>query len=189
MEAKLSYNVAPNFGENGTSIIPVGSIIQYATTTNTAPDGWLLCNGAQISRTQYGSLFRTIGTTFGAGDGSTTFNLPFTNGKTIRGSFQSAGYYIGQEGGSDGVMLGINNLAPHSHAIWQGGATALSSGSGVRCGDPNVDSGLAGGGALFLATDTPSTAGRTQAVAQDGTGQLPFSVINQYIAFYYIIKY
>lgn len=57
--------------------VPTGSILPYGGST--APTGWLLCNGGTISRTTYENLFAVIGTSYGAGDGSTTFNLP--NGK------------------------------------------------------------------------------------------------------------
>lgn len=53
---------------------PVGTIIAYAA--NTAPTGFLLCDGSAVSRTTYAALFAVIGTTWGSGDGSTTFNLP-----------------------------------------------------------------------------------------------------------------
>lgn len=53
---------------------PVGAIIPYGGST--APAGWLLCNGAAVSRTTYSDLFAVIGTKYGAGDGTTTFNLP-----------------------------------------------------------------------------------------------------------------
>lgn len=62
---------------------PVGSVIAYAT--NVPPIGWLICNGAVISRTTYANLFAVIGTTFGSGDGSNTFNLPDLRGEFIRG--------------------------------------------------------------------------------------------------------
>lgn len=63
---------------------------------NTAPDGYLVCNGANVSRTTYASLFNAIGTTFGSGDGSTTFALPnlidkFAQGSTTVGTVKSAG--------------------------------------------------------------------------------------------------
>ena len=57
--------------------VPTGSILPYGGST--APAGWLICNGGAISRTTYENLFAVIGTSYGAGDGSTTFNLP--NGK------------------------------------------------------------------------------------------------------------
>lgn len=53
---------------------PVGSIQAYGGTT--APSGWLLCQGQAVSRTEYAELFKAIGTAFGTGDGSTTFNVP-----------------------------------------------------------------------------------------------------------------
>lgn len=63
---------------------------------NTAPDGYLVCNGAEISRETYADLFAVIGTTFGSGDGSTTFALPnlidkFAQGSTTVGTYKSAG--------------------------------------------------------------------------------------------------
>lgn len=54
--------------------VPIGGIVGYGGTV--APPGWLACNGAAISRRIYAALFSVIGTTFGAGDGSTTFELP-----------------------------------------------------------------------------------------------------------------
>lgn len=54
--------------------VPIGTIILHAATT--APAGTLVCDGSAISRTTYADLFAAIGTTYGAGDGSTTFNLP-----------------------------------------------------------------------------------------------------------------
>ena len=63
---------------------------------NTAPDGYLVCNGANVSRTTYADLFNAIGTTFGSGDGSTTFTLPnlidkFAQGSATVGTVKSAG--------------------------------------------------------------------------------------------------
>ena len=61
----------------------IGEVAFFARTT--PPSGWLKANGAAISRTTYAALFAAIGTTFGAGDGSTTFNLPDLRGEFIRG--------------------------------------------------------------------------------------------------------
>lgn len=57
-----------------TSLIPVGAVLPYAGAT--PPTGWLLCNGAAVSRTTYATLYQIIGTAYGSGDGTTTFNLP-----------------------------------------------------------------------------------------------------------------
>lgn len=63
---------------------PVGTINAYGGTT--APEGWLLCEGQALSRTDYADLFAVIGTSFGSGDGSTTFNVPDLRGEFLRGA-------------------------------------------------------------------------------------------------------
>ena len=74
--------------------LPIGSYIQFAGSQ--APAGFLVCNGGAISRTTYSALFAVIGTTYGSGDGSTTFNLPdltdrFLQGGTTSGTVKEAG--------------------------------------------------------------------------------------------------
>ena len=64
--------------------MPVGAILDYAGPT--PPPGWLACDGRAISRTTYSELFAAIGTAWGAGDGSTTFNLPPANGRAAIGA-------------------------------------------------------------------------------------------------------
>ena len=61
-------------------------------TQTTAPDGWLICDGSQVSRTTYSDLFSVIGTTFGSGDGSTTFTLPDLRAAFVRGSGSKDSY-------------------------------------------------------------------------------------------------
>lgn len=63
---------------------PLGTINAFGGTT--APDGWLLCQGQAVSRTAYADLFAVIGTAFGEGDGSTTFNLPDMRESTCKGA-------------------------------------------------------------------------------------------------------
>lgn len=75
-------------------IVPVGVVQAFAG--NTVPDGWLLCDGSAVSRTTYANLYACIGTTYGSGDGSTTFNLPnlvdkFIEGSSTAGTVKSAG--------------------------------------------------------------------------------------------------
>jgi microcystin-dependent protein len=65
------------------SLVPVGCVSAFAMET--PPDGWLECNGQAISRTDYERLFNTIGITFGAGDGDSTFNVPDLRGRFVRG--------------------------------------------------------------------------------------------------------
>lgn len=77
--------------------VPLGAILPLAHNS-TVPAGYLLCDGAAVSRTMYPDLFSVIGTTYGAGDGSTTFNVPnyntaerFTQGSTVAGTVKQAG--------------------------------------------------------------------------------------------------
>lgn len=75
-------------------IVPVGVVQAFAGTTT--PQGWLLCDGSAVSRTDYADLYAVIGDTYGAGDGSTTFNLPnlvdkFVEGSATSGTVKSAG--------------------------------------------------------------------------------------------------
>ena len=64
--------------------VPAGTIIHYAGLT--VPSGWLICNGANVSRTDYAALFAAIGTIYGTGDGSTTFGLPNLDGRFLEGT-------------------------------------------------------------------------------------------------------
>jgi microcystin-dependent protein len=83
---------------------PTGSLIMW--TTGTAPTGWLLCAGAAVSRSTYATLFAVIGTTFGVGDGSTTFNVPNYTNRTPYGTT------VGATGGSaDAVVVSHTHTA------------------------------------------------------------------------------
>lgn len=75
-------------------LVPVGCVQAFAGSTT--PQGWLLCDGSAVSRTDYAALYSVIGTTYGAGNGSTTFNLPnlvdkFVEGSATAGTVKSAG--------------------------------------------------------------------------------------------------
>lgn len=79
--------------------IPSGCVAHFAM--NTAPSGWLKANGAAVSRTTYAALFAAIGTTFGIGDGTTTFNLPDLRGEFLRGWDDGRGVDSGRSFGSN----------------------------------------------------------------------------------------
>lgn len=107
--------------------VPAGAVSAFAR--NTAPDGWLKANGAAVSRTAYAALFAAIGTTFGAGDGSTTFNLPDLRGEFIRGWDDGRGVDSGRAFGS---AQGDQNKQ-HSHT-----GTAQSDGAHTHTGSTNT---------------------------------------------------
>ena len=74
-------------------IVPPGAIMYFSNTT--PPNGnWLVCNGQAVSRQGYANLFNAIGTRFGAGNGSTTFNLPYLLDRTIWGGTSNVGAYL-----------------------------------------------------------------------------------------------
>lgn len=97
--------------------IPVGSIISYGG--DTAPDGWLVCNGANVSRVTYAKLFSAIGIRFGTGDGLTTFTLPDLRGRSPLGSGAGEGLttrVIGEKTGEQRVTLSLGQIPQHSHS-------------------------------------------------------------------------
>lgn len=97
--------------------IPTGALLDYAG--GTVPLGYLLCNGAAVSRTTYADLFAVIGTTWGAGDGSTTFNLPDLRGRVTIGSGQGSGLTnrtLAGSGGEENHALTLAENGTHNHA-------------------------------------------------------------------------
>ena len=95
----------------GTFLVPTGSVIMWPS--NTSPTDWRICNGAAISRVTFVNLFSLIGTTFGAGDGSTTFNLPDYRNRLPYGADTVA---IGATGGSANAVV-----VSHNHGGVTGG--------------------------------------------------------------------
>tara|TARA_R110000803_G_scaffold130778_9_gene198069 strand:- start:1353 stop:2537 length:1185 start_codon:yes stop_codon:yes gene_type:complete len=111
--ADIATNVT-NIGTNTTAIgvgLPPGVIFDYAAAT--APTGWLLCEGTAVSRTTYSALFAVIGTGFGAGDGSSTFNVPDYRDRVAVG--QSGTKTLAAAAGADTVTLATGNLPSHAH--------------------------------------------------------------------------
>jgi microcystin-dependent protein len=115
--AGLNSNFQALQGSN--ALTPVGSIVAFASTT--APSGWLLCDGSNVSRTTYAALFLVLGTSYGVGDGSTTFGLP-----DLRGRFP-----LGKAAAGTGSTLAATGGAiDHTHtagAITTSGSTGSTS--------------------------------------------------------------
>lgn len=97
------------------SSVPSGAIIDYGAAT--APAGWLLCDGAAVSRATYSVLFGVISTTFGVGDGSTTFNVPDFRGRVPVGYAVSGGHTdVSTLALNDGVAV-ANRRPKHNTTI------------------------------------------------------------------------
>lgn len=98
---------------------PAGIIMTYGGSS--APLGYLICDGSAVSRTTYATLFAVIGTTYGAGDGSTTFNIPNLSGKVVIGVSNS--HSLGSSGGEEEHTLLTSELPSHTHEVPQHGHT------------------------------------------------------------------
>lgn len=92
---------------------PIGTIAPYGGTSD--PSYWLICDGRAISRTTYAELFAVIGTTYGSGDGSTTFNIPDLRGNVAVGSNET--YILGTSGGEATHTLTTDEMPSHSHEL------------------------------------------------------------------------
>lgn len=95
--------------------VPTGTVLNWST--NTAPVGYLLCDGSAVSRAVYAALFGVISSTFGAGDGSTTFNLPNLKGRVVVGadSGQTEFDVLGETGGEKAHTLTTPEIPAHTH--------------------------------------------------------------------------
>ena len=101
-----------NFKWQGFNTAPVGSIILWGGTT--PPDGYMECNGEAVNRNTYSSLFNKIGTTYGNGNNSTTFNIPDLRGEFVRGWDHGKGIDVDRQlGSSQG-----DEFKSHNHASW-----------------------------------------------------------------------
>jgi microcystin-dependent protein len=96
----------------GTTVaFPTGTLTAFAGST--APSGWLVCDGAAISRATYSTLFGVIGTSYGAGDGSTTFNLPDLRGRVPVGLSATGPAEVNVLGNNDGLAANLRNVSHH----------------------------------------------------------------------------
>ena len=135
---------------SGGDSLPIGTVFPWFT--NDIPTNFLELNGQAVSRTIYSDLFELYGTTYGTGDGSTTFNLPDLSGRVPVGLNVNKEWFdqLGKTGGNEEVTLTIDQIPSHSHNIK------------IRA-DYDYDIGVGSGGSLM------------------GTGQFNWSANNQFI--------
>ena len=167
-----------SFADVAASAFSAGMLMPYAGAS--APTGWLLCYGQAISRTTYADLFATVGTTYGNGDGSTTFNLPDLRGRTIAGKDDMGGTSanrltsalngdaLGATGGAETHTLTEAQLASHKHFGFAAtNASATTSSNLSSSTQAARGSGFSGGSIdekySIMATSTAATVGLTSA--------------------------
>lgn len=124
-EFVIVYCDGVGFSFVGGSASPAGTVTGFAGSS--APVDWLLCAGQAVSRSTYSVLFTAIGTTYGSGDGSTTFNLPDLRGRVVAGKDNMggtaasrltspvAGSTLGANGGAQSHTLSVAEMPAHSH--------------------------------------------------------------------------
>ena len=140
------------------SIFPTGIICPFGGRV--APAGWLVCTGAAVSRATYADLFRVIGTSFGPGNGSTTFNIPATGGRVL-GGYGGIHPSLGGVVGSAGERLTVAHMPAHTHTHTHAYTDSdLSGGAGGSIGSARRAPGTArratasGGASAGAATPT-----------------------------------
>ena len=166
-----------------------GAIQLYAGLA--APSGWLICNGQAVSRTTYAALYAVIGTTYGAGDGSTTFNVPNLVNKTVRGAET-----VGKTGGADTITLSTENMPLHTHGV--GTLETESTGAHTHTITLFTNGGWGGGAGTYggeyaanVSKTTNSGGEHTHTIsgstASAGSGSA-VTITNPYVMLHYIIK-
>lgn len=127
--------------------LPTGAVLDFAG--NAAPTGFLLCDGAAVSRVTYAPLFGVIGGIYGVGDGTNTFNLPDFRGRAAVGrglgdDTHATTWTLGQKKGSESVVLTEAQLAKHRHLLAKNGAVTgvklTTADQVLACKQTNADS-------------------------------------------------
>jgi microcystin-dependent protein len=163
----------------GLVLVDTGTIVPWPT--NSVPSGYLDCNGAAVSRSTYADLFAVIGTTYGSGDGSTTFNVPNMTSRIPVGKSNTKA--LASTGGANNANLNgvsINNttisnstMAAHTHASRVGGSNRNTGNNGNLCptNERNSANNAGGSGSHNHATNAASA-----------------STVQPYIDINYVIK-
>lgn len=156
---------------------PTGTVAAYAGAA--APEGWLLCDGRAVSRSTYAGLFNVIGTRYGVGDGSTTFNLPDLRGRFVLGTGQGVGLTnrtLGSVGGEEAHALTLPEMPAHQH----NSPTAANTSPGSYEVPP-----ISGGGINGFASYDYGGAAPTSSAG----GNAPHNNMPPYLALNYIIRW
>lgn len=152
---------------------PTGGLMMWPTSS--APSGWLLCAGAAVSRTTYSALFAVVGTTFGSGDGSTTFNLPDYRDRMPIGAGTT--YSANSTGGSKDAVV-----VSHTHTATDSGHTHGYTASSYTAASPG------GGGSAQGATSATTASGTANITVASAGVSGTNANLPPYLGIYFIIK-
>lgn len=168
--------------------VPPGTIASYGGSS--APNGWLMADGSEVSRVQYALLFQAIGTTYGAGNGSSTFRLPDLRGRVPVGVDGTAGRLsaddaLSQAGGEERHTLTGSEMPGHSHGAFHASPT----------GYPNIGDATTPGWSTRNSIDSANALGpgttvdRGDVFVESAGGGQPHNNMPPYQVVHYIIKY
>lgn len=182
--SSLAARLAVQVGGDGI-IIPVGAASLFFGAS--APTGWLFCDGSAVSRTTYAALFTAIGTTYGTGNGTTTFNLPDLRGRIPMGA--GTGARSGESG--SGVISGGSALTARSLGTWGGEETHLLTAdeSGVQEHAHATHMGATGASGTTIAgtANVSATVGTTELQSADAVD--PHNTVQPFLVVNVIVKY
>jgi microcystin-dependent protein len=189
----------------GINICPTGVILPFGGSS--APSGFLLCDGTAVSRTTYADLFTAIGTSYGTGDGSTTFNLPdvrqrFPLGKAAAGTGSSLGASGGAIDHTHSTPAHSHTVAAHTHSVpahYHSSLQASESSTASGSSGNHIVSNNTGGSRTFAGSSIGNTGGvdgdaamtsGSASPATDSSGSGTSGANNPpYLVMNFIIKY
>lgn len=148
----------PDASTQSQAYLPSGMVLYFANST--VPTGWLQCDGAAVSRTTYANLYAAIGTVYGSGDGSTTFNLPDTRGQFVRSWASASTTAASVTGSISGTTLTVSGV---TSGLLQVGD--VLSGTGVTANTRIIAFGTGTGGLGNYTVDTSQTVALTTITA------------------------
>ena len=184
----LDHQQRINNLENFVTPVPVGSVVSYPAAS--LPSGFLSCDGSAISRSTYSALFALIGTTWGSGDGATTFNLPNAEDCTVMASGTTAGLTtrtVGQTVGSATHTLTTSELPIHTHTPSDPGHTHNFSDTGDNDAAGSLRRVFAGTGSPLLGVQTIYNETSGISIGSEGSGAA-HNNMQPYLATQFIIK-
>lgn len=141
----------------GGFINPPGSLLMWAGDVADCPPGYLPCDGAAVNRVDYSALFAAIGTIYGSGDGTTTFNLPDLQGRSPLGAGSGYGlspHSLADQGGAEAVTLSALQMPSHTHTGTVNSAGSHTHSSNALGGQDQYGLAIADGTNTVVATDS-----------------------------------